>query len=100
MDRKFFAVAREIVSSGVRTFFIDRVALRKASRSSSETAFSLPVLVIAMSHGKVAAFGHPWINWLQLALTTPVVVWCGAQFYRMAWMGLKHFRANMDSLVA
>ncbi|CAN5853051.1 heavy metal translocating P-type ATPase [soil metagenome] len=63
-------------------------------------ALSLPVLVIAMSHGKIAIFNQPWINWLQLALTTPVVVWCGAQFYRMAWMGLKHFRANMDSLVA
>ncbi len=61
---------------------------------------SLPVLVIAMSHGKIAIFNHSWINWLQLALTTPVVVWCGSQFYRMAWMGLKHFRANMDSLVA
>ena len=61
---------------------------------------SLPVLVIAMSHGKIAIFDQPWINWLQLALTLPVVVWCGSQFYRMAWMGLKHFRANMDSLVA
>ncbi len=63
-------------------------------------ALSLPVLVIAMSHGRIAIFNHAWINWLQLALTTPVVVWCGAQFYRMAWIGLKHFRANMDSLVA
>ena len=61
---------------------------------------SLPVLVIAMSHGKIAIFHHAWINWLQFALTTPVVVWCGAQFYRMAWIGLKHLRANMDSLVA
>ena len=68
------------------------------------TALSLPVLVIAMSHGKIAIFNQPplgpWINWLQLALTTPVVFWCGWQFYRMAWMSLKHFRANMDSLVA
>jgi len=63
-------------------------------------ALSLPVLIIAMSHGKIAFLNQPWINWLQLALTTPVVVWCGSQFYRMAWMGLKHFRANMDSLVA
>jgi Cu+-exporting ATPase len=63
-------------------------------------ALSLPVLVIAMSHGRFAIFNHAWINWLQLAFTTPVVAWCGSQFYRMAWMGLKHFRANMDSLVA
>jgi len=63
-------------------------------------ALSLPVLVIAMSHGKIEFLNQPWINWLQLVLTTPVVVWCGSQFYRMAWIGLKHFRANMDSLVA
>ncbi|MBY0307780.1 MAG: heavy metal translocating P-type ATPase, partial [Phycisphaerales bacterium] len=61
---------------------------------------SLPVLVIAMTHGRVAAFNVPWINWLQLALTTPVMVWCGAQFFRSAWKGLRHFSANMDTLVA
>lgn len=61
---------------------------------------SLPVFLIAMSHGRIAAFNAPWVNWLQLALTTPVVFWCGARFYRSAWRGLKHGRANMDSLVA
>jgi Cu+-exporting ATPase len=61
---------------------------------------SLPVLVIAMSHGKIAAFNVPWINWLQFALTTPVMFWCGWQFFRSAWKGLRHFSANMDTLVA
>ncbi len=61
---------------------------------------SAPVLVIAMSHGAIEAFNVPWINWLQLALTTPVVFWCGWQFYRSAWKGLLHFSANMDTLVA
>ncbi|HYE60716.1 MAG TPA: heavy metal translocating P-type ATPase [Phycisphaerales bacterium] len=64
------------------------------------TVLSIPVLVIAMSHGAIEALNKPWINWLQLALTTPVMFWCGAQFFRSAWKGLKHFRANMDSLVA
>jgi Cu+-exporting ATPase len=63
-------------------------------------AFSLPVLVIAMSHGKIAAFNVPWINWLQLALTTPVIFWCGWQFFRSAWKGARHLSANMDTLVA
>mgnify|MGYP000908349079 CR=1 FL=1 len=63
-------------------------------------ALSLPVLVIAMSHGKIAAFNVSWINWLQLALTTPVMFWCGWQFFRSAWKGLRHFSANMDTLVA
>ncbi|QOJ19055.1 MAG: copper-translocating P-type ATPase [Phycisphaeraceae bacterium] len=63
-------------------------------------ALSLPVLVIAMSHGKIEAFNVAWINWLQLALTTPVLFWCGWQFFRSAWKGLRHFSANMDTLVA
>jgi Cu+-exporting ATPase len=61
---------------------------------------SLPVLVIAMSHGGIDAFNQPWINWLQLVLTTPILVWCGSQFFRSAWKSLKHLRANMDTLVA
>ncbi len=63
-------------------------------------ALSLPVLVIAMSHGSIAAFNVPWINWLQLVLTTPVLFWCGWQFYRSAWKGALHGSANMDTLVA
>ena len=63
-------------------------------------ALSLPVLVIAMSHGAIPFLNHAWINWLQLALSTPVVIWCGGQFFRRAWLGLKHFSAGMDSLVA
>ena len=63
-------------------------------------ALSLPVLVVAMSHGKIEAFNKPWINWVQLALTTPVLFWCGWQFFRSAWKGLRHFSANMDTLVA
>ncbi|CAG0957709.1 H+-transporting ATPase [Phycisphaerales bacterium] len=63
-------------------------------------ALSLPVLVIAMSHGKIEALNVPWINWLQLVLTTPVMFWCGWQFFRSAWKGLRHFSANMDTLVA
>jgi Cu+-exporting ATPase len=64
------------------------------------TVLSVPVLVIAMSHGRIEAFNVPWINWLQLALTTPVLVWGGSQFFRAAWKGLKHLSANMDTLVA
>jgi Cu+-exporting ATPase len=61
---------------------------------------SLPVLVIAMSHGRISIFNQPWINWLQLALTAPVVLYCGGGFFRMAWIGLRHLHAGMDSLVA
>ena len=38
-----------------------------------------------------------YILWI---LTTPVLFWSGAQFFTGTWRGLKHFRANMDTLIA
>ncbi|HVF28655.1 MAG TPA: heavy metal translocating P-type ATPase [Pyrinomonadaceae bacterium] len=61
---------------------------------------SLPVLLIAMSHGRIALFDFPGVNWLQLALTTPIVFYCGAQFYRGAWAAFKHRAADMNTLIA
>jgi Cu+-exporting ATPase len=50
-----------------------------------------PVLVLGMSHHS---------PWLQLALTSPVVLYSGAPFYMAAWRALRHFSANMNSLIA
>ncbi|MHB9064510.1 MAG: heavy metal translocating P-type ATPase [Pirellulaceae bacterium] len=61
---------------------------------------SLPVLVIAMSHGRIALLAFAGVNWLQLVLTTPVVMYCGAQFYRGAWAALRHRAADMNTLIA
>ena len=61
---------------------------------------SLPVLVIAMSHGRIAWLDFPGVNWLQLALTTPVVLYAGAQFYRGAWAAFRHRAADMNTLIA
>ncbi|MGA3098826.1 MAG: HAD-IC family P-type ATPase, partial [Bryobacteraceae bacterium] len=56
-----------------------------------------PVLVLGMWHGLVAA---PYSAWIQLALTLPVVCYCGAPFYQAAWTALRHGSANMNSLIA
>lgn len=61
---------------------------------------SLPVLVIAMSHGKIAALNFAGVNWLQWVLTTPVVFYCGWQFYRGAWIALRNRFADMNTLIA
>ena len=58
---------------------------------------SVPVLVLAMSHGRI---NFPGMNWLQLALTAPVVLYCGAQFYRGAWAAFRHRAADMNTLIA
>lgn len=61
---------------------------------------SLPVLVIAMSHGSIEILNTPYINCIQLALTTPVVFYCGWQFYRGAWAAFRHRAADMNTLIA
>lgn len=61
---------------------------------------SAPLLVIQMSHGRIELFNVSWINWVQLALATPVVVYCGAQFYRGAWAAFRHRAADMNTLIA
>lgn len=61
---------------------------------------SAPVLLIAMSHGRIALFNFAGVNWLQLALTTPVVLYSGWQFYRGAWAAFRHRAADMNTLIA
>ena len=59
--------------------------------------FTLPLLVLAMSHGALA---FPGSHWLQLALALPVVLYSGRQFYLLAWKALKRFSADMNTLIA
>jgi P-type Cu+ transporter len=61
---------------------------------------SLPVLVMAMSHGRIAWLNFPGQAWVQLALTAPVVLYSGAQFYRGAWAAFRHRTADMNTLIA
>lgn len=58
-----------------------------------------PVMIIAMSHGRIPWLDHSIGNIVQLVLTTPIVAWCGAGFFRSAWRGARGLSANMDTLV-
>ena len=40
------------------------------------------------------------VDWIFLAVATPVQFWAGRQFYSSAWNALKHRAANMDTLIA
>src|SRR5690606_34846725 len=53
--------------------------------------------VISMAHG---ARDFPGVNWVLLALTTPVVVWSGRSFFEGAWRAFRHHAADMNTLVA
>ena len=66
------------------------------SRFIFSAIFSLPIFVMAMFFmGKI-----PYENWIMMALSIPVLFWSGSEFFIIAWKKLKHFSANMDTLVA
>ena len=57
--------------------------------------FGVPVTVIAMLH-----VDFPGSHWLQLFLTTPVLLYSGRQFFTTAWASLRHRAADMNTLIA
>ncbi|WP_225896591.1 heavy metal translocating P-type ATPase [Amazonocrinis nigriterrae] len=58
---------------------------------------SLPMM-IGLNLPIIPAWLHN--SWVQLALTTPVLFWSGADFFKNAWKALKRHTATMDTLVA
>ena len=56
---------------------------------------SLPVVLIGMFF-----MDMPYGNEIMWALSTPVVLWLGRDFFTGAWKQAKHGAANMDTLVA
>ena len=42
----------------------------------------------------------PWFGWTQFVLATPVVLWCGAFFFRLAWQSIRNRSPNMFTLIA
>jgi Cu+-exporting ATPase len=69
-----------------------RIVRRKLAVS---IALFVPVLIVSMA-GFSAAGGQ----FLQLVLTLPVVFFAGAEFYRRAWISLRHRNADMNTLIA
>lgn len=66
---------------------------------------TLPVFVLAMAH-LFPGLGHDhWINgevsrWIQAVLSTPVVLWAGAPFFRRGWVSLRTGHWNMWTLIS
>ncbi len=62
---------------------------------------SIPVVILSMGMYVMPAIEEiPGRAWLQLVLTTPVMFWCGWQFFTGFWGALRARTANMDSLIA
>ena len=45
------------------------------------------------------AIGPKWSQWIQFALATPVVLWCGWPFFQRAWMSVRNRSLNMFTLI-
>jgi len=66
---------------------------------------TLPVFILAMAH-LFPGMGHThWINgevsrWVQALLSTPVVLWAGAPFFRRGWNSLRSGHWNMWTLIS
>ncbi|MGH7086692.1 MAG: heavy metal translocating P-type ATPase, partial [Acetobacteraceae bacterium] len=70
-------------------------------------ALAVPVVVLTMGphvpslgpliHGLVP---QATANWIELVLTTPIVLWAGSFFFTRGWRSLVTLRLNMFSLIA
>ncbi len=65
-------------------------------RLAVSAALTLPLLVIAMSHGRLGIGAVPW---LQFGLALPVLAYGGLPFYRAAWKRARHGSCDMSTLV-
>ncbi len=65
--------------------------------------FTVPLFLLSMGRdfGIFGSWAHaPWVNWLFLALATPVQFYTGWDYYTGGWKSIKNGSANMDVLVA
>ncbi len=68
-------------------------------------ALSAPLFLLALTeflpgkpfHGR---FLPHFLNWVQLALATPVVLWCGWPFFQRGWASVVNLSLNMFTLIA
>ena len=69
-------------------------------------ALTIPIVLLSLPH-MIPQLGHlypiemmGYINYVLLALATPIQFWIGWRFYRGFWDGIKAKASNMDTLIA
>lgn len=101
-------VDEKVTHLGYKTYAMDTLSQRKKLIEKEQeriivakrrfvwaSALSLPVVAVGMAMSSTR-----WLNWMQFALTTPVVFWAGKSFFIKAWRLARQRTANMDSLIA
>lgn len=65
---------------------------------------TIPLLFLSMAGHIIppleGVLSFPGRNWLELALTAPVLFWAGRDFFTGAWAAARHRAADMNTLVA
>ena len=66
--------------------------------------FTIPLFLLSMGRDfdifPMEIGFSPWMNWILLALATPVQFYVGAQYYIGAYKAIRNRSANMDVLIA
>jgi Cu+-exporting ATPase len=79
----------------------EHAALRNQRRNLLLAAsLTLPLLILAMSHGTIPALNGAWNPWAQLVLSAAASLYCGRQIFASAWKALRSGGADMNTLVA
>jgi P-type Cu+ transporter len=80
----------------------ENVELRQMKRRFwVSVALTAPLLAIAMADMVAhVGFSSHLLNWSELALATPVVLWAGWTFFQRGWASVVNRSANMFTLIA
>jgi Cu+-exporting ATPase len=99
-----------VVQAGEAEQLEDVEAQARAAEIADQTrkfwvgvVFALPLFLLSMARdfGLLGTWAHaPWVNWLFLALATPVQFYTGWDYYVGSYHALRNRSANMDVLVA
>lgn len=66
----------------------------------SSLFFSVPLALFAMNEMFAGVVIIPYLNWIQLLLATPVVLWCGYPIFHRGLLSVKNRNLNMFTLIA
>ena len=88
---------RDITSEATSPELVDMTR-----RLSISAALTLPLLLLMLAGllpGKPLDHSRA-LSWMEFALASPVVLWCGLPFFVRGWQSLRNRRLNMFTLIA
>ncbi len=77
-----------------------RALRRRFWTAAALAAVIMPLSMLMLWPAMMHRVSAPALNYVLLALTLPVLLFSGREFYVAAWNGLRHRTASMDTLIA